>query len=280
MINSLNIRFCFLLLCLAACGLTAAAQNKSDYKNREFCTNNNWSNDGKVSVSELRESNAAAQSLLNVDGKRNGGIRVIGENRADVLVRACIQAWASTDDAARSLAKSIRIETGSNVRATGANDESNWAVSYEIRVPRMTSLNLTTHNGGIGISSVEGTINFQALNGGVHLSEVAGNIKGRTTNGGVHIELTGSSWKGNGLDVETTNGGVDLTMPANYAARFETRTVNGGFRSNISGLEPEKRNDDDRYYRARGVNISRDLNGGGAPVRIVTTNGGVRINAK
>lgn len=278
--NSSAIRICFLFLLLAACGLTVAAQNKSDYKTREFCTNNNWSNDGKVSISELRESTIAAQNLLTVDGERNGGIRVIGENRSDVLVRACIQAWASSDEAARALAKTVRIETSSTVHAEAGNDELNWAVSYEIHVPRSTNLSLTTHNGGISISSVEGAINFQALNGGVHLSEVAGNVKGRTTNGGVHIELAGNSWKGSGLDVETTNGGVDLTIPANYAAHFETRTVNGGFKSDISGLEVERRSDDDRYYRRSGVNISKDINGGGALVRVVTTNGGVKISAK
>ena len=278
MINSNSLRFCYLFLLLAACGLSVSAQAKSDYKTREFCSENNWSNGGKVSFRELREINVSATNLLTVDGRRNGGVRIIGENRPDILVRACVQAWANSDAEARTLVKNVRLETGSVIRAD--DDESNKSVSYEIHVPRATNLRLTTQNGGIGISAVEGTINFEAENGGIHLDELAGNVKGKTTNGGVHIELSGGSWKGGGLDVETTNGGVHLAMPANYAAHFETRTVNGGFRSDISSLEADRKSKDDRYYRMRGVRISKDLNGGGAPVRVVTTNGGVTINSK
>lgn len=276
MINSNKIRFGFLLLaiiCLS--GLTVSAQGKDKYKkyDRDFCSNN-WSSGDRVSTSDLRETTVSAKNLT-VDGKRNGGISIKGENRSDVLVRACVQAWANTEAEANSIAKSVRIETGSTIRAEDAGDEKNWAVSYEILVPRSTNLNLTTLNGGISISNVEGSIEFEARNGGVHLSNLAGDVKGKTANGGLHVQLTGSGWKGSGLDVETTNGGVNLEMPENYAARFETRTVNGGFKSDIAALNYEK----DENDRTRGVNISRDINGGGATVRVVTTNGGVHINS-
>ncbi len=279
MINLDNRRFYYFLLLAIFClsGVTALAQDKdkSKYKtyNKEFCSNN-WSNGDKVSFHELRETIVSANSLT-VDGKRNGGISVKGENRSDILIKACVQTWGESDEAARLLAKNIRIETGPTVRAEGASEKSNWSVSYQILVPRITNLNLTTLNGGIKISNVEGNMEFEAKNGGIHLSGVAGDVKGKTTNGGLHIELTGNSWKGSGLDVETTNGGVHLSMPDNYAARFETKTVNGGFKSDIIALNVEK----DENDRTRGVNISRDLNGGGATVRVVTTYGGVKISS-
>jgi hypothetical protein len=284
MMNSDKLRFCtytlllFVLFVLGGYdtfGQEKEKEKSKSYKkyNSEFCSNN-WSNGDKVSVSEVRESTVSAGSLT-VDGKRNGGIRVIGENRSDILIRACVQTWGNSDEEARSLAKSIRVETGSTVSAEGASEESNWSVSYQISVPRSTSLKLTTLNGGISIKDVEGNIEFDAKNGGIHLSNLAGDVKGRTTNGGVHIELAGNTWRGGGLDVQTTNGGVNLAMPENYAARFETRTVNGGFKSDIAGLTVER----DENDRSRGVNISRDINGGGALVRVVTTNGGVKIGS-
>ncbi|HVE55742.1 MAG TPA: DUF4097 family beta strand repeat-containing protein [Pyrinomonadaceae bacterium] len=285
MLNSNKKRFCFyglLLFVFVLSGIDISAQDKDKdkYKNktysREFCSNN-WSNGDKVSGNEVREMTVSGGSLT-VDGKRNGGISVKGENRSDILIRACVQTWGNSEEEAKSLAKNIRIETGGTVQAVGASEESNWSVSYQISVPRNTNLKLTTLNGGIGISDVEGTIEFDAKNGGIHLSNLAGDVKGRTTNGGLHIELAGNTWKGGGLDVETTNGGVNLTMAENYAARFETRTVNGGFKSDIAGLEVERQKDDNGYRR-QGVNISKDLNGGGALVRVVTTNGGVRIGS-
>ena len=288
MLHSNKIRFCFygfLMLAFVLTGVDVSAQdkdkdkeknkNKTSYK-REFCSNN-WSNGDKVSGSEVRDVTVPGGNLT-VDGKRNGGISVRGENRSDILIRACVQTWGNTAEEAAQLARSIRIETGGTVRAEGVSDESGWSVSYQILVPRTTNLNLTTMNGGISIADVEGTIQFEAKNGGIHLSNLAGDVKGRTTNGGLHIELTGNTWKGSGIDVETTNGGVHLSMSETYAARFETRTVNGGFKSDIAALAVEK-TEDENGYRQRGVNISRDLNGGGALVRIVTTNGGVKIGS-
>ena len=285
MLHSNKIRFCFYSLLLAAfvlCGEDASAQNKDKYKNkdynREFCSDSwNWSNGDKVSSRDLRETTVSGGSLT-VDGRRNGGISVKGENRSDILIRACVQTWGTTEDEAKQLAKNIRIETSGTVRAEGEREETNWSVSYQILVPRNTDLKLTTQNGGISIENVEGRLEFDAKNGGIHLSNLAGDVRGRTTNGGLHIELAGNTWKGDRLDVETTNGGVHLTMAENYAARFETRTVNGGFKSDIAGLEIE-REKDENGYRRQGVNISRDLNGGGALVRVVTTNGGVKIGS-
>jgi DUF4097 and DUF4098 domain-containing protein YvlB len=115
-------------------------------------------------------------------------------------------------------------------------------------------------------------MDFSAMNGGISLNEVAGDVRGRTTNGGVNVNLSGTSWKGKGLDLQTTNGGVRLSMPQNFAAHLEASTVNGGFRSDLD-LSVKLKD------MRRGVNINSNINGGGAPIRVVTTNGGVVINA-
>lgn len=263
------------IFCLS--GLTVFGQNKTagETRNKDFCSNYNYSNNNKkVAYKEMREVNLPADSLVNVDGKRNGGIAVKGENRLDVLVRACVQTVGATDEEARRVAKNIRIETGSQIRAEGAGEESSSAISYEILVPRRTNLKLLAQNGGIIINSVEGGIEFETTNGGIILSDVAGDVKGKTRNGGVIVNLSGNSWQGGGLDVVTTNGGIVLSIPENYAARLETGTINGAIISDISGLGSTG--------VERGSNrkqINTDLNGGGASVRVLTTNGGVKINS-
>lgn len=255
----------------------AKAAHKAEYKNKGFCTNNNWSSDEKVSISDLREMTIPASGSITVDGRQNGGINVKGEERSDIVVRACVQSWGKTDEAARAVAANIKIGTSGTIRAESSDGDKDWFVSYQILAPRATNLNLKAHNGGISISGVDGTAEFETMNGGLSIANTSGSIKGRTMNGGVNVELAGSSWKGTGLDVQTTNGGVNLRMAQNYAARVETGTVNGGFNSEIAGLAIEKK-DDDGYGRRRATRISTDLNGGGAPVRVITTNGGVRIS--
>lgn len=270
-----SLRWGLLVALICFSGSIAAGQNKDKekYKVREFCSEN-WSNDEKVSFREVRDMTLKSTGSLDVDAGRNGGIKVKGENRSDVLVRACVRTWGATEEAAKALAKNVRIATEPAIRTEGVNDEKDWSVSYEILVPTATNLKLTASNGGISIHAVDGNIEFQTTNGGVSLAELAGDVKGRTTNGGISVKLSGNAWKGAGLDVETTNGGVMLMMSETYAAHFETRTVNGGFNSDIAGLFVEK---DENERRRQGVNISKDINGGGALVRVVTTNGGVKI---
>ncbi|HSI89075.1 MAG TPA: DUF4097 family beta strand repeat-containing protein [Pyrinomonadaceae bacterium] len=239
-----------------------------------FCNNYNFSSD-RVSFSEVREFALPASGRLTVDGGKNGGIAVKGGPGSEVIVRACVNAWAKTDDAARTVAQNISIETGGEIKAQNTVDDSNWSVSYLITVPRNTDLELRAKNGGIAISGVEGTIEFETVNGGVSLKNVAGDVRGRTTNGGVNVALAGTTWSGAGLDVVTTNGGVKLSLPAMYAANIETGTVNGGFKSEIAGLEPE----DDGERRHRAKRISTSINGGGAPIKVFTTNGGVKISS-
>ncbi len=241
-----------------------------------FCDSDNWSNGDNVTFRELRELTAPAGGTITVDGRQNGGISIRGENRSDVLIRACVQTWGKSDDAAKSIAGDIKINTSGTIQAENSSGDKGWSVSYEISVPRSSNVDLTAHNGGLSVKGVDGSINFETQNGGVNLDGVAGTVKGRTTNGGINVRLVGSSWKGTGLDVQTVNGGVNINVPENFAAHVEAGTTNGGFTSDIVGLQPEK-SDDNKYYQ-RKTRVNTDLNGGGPMVRIITTNGGVRIN--
>ena len=88
-----------------------------------------------------------------------------------------------------------------------------WSVSYRLAVPSQMSLDLRTVNGGIAIENVDGRLEFTTVNGGVKLTDVSGSVRGRTSNGGVDVDLEGATWQGEGLDVETSNGGIRLRVP-------------------------------------------------------------------
>ncbi|HTK27328.1 MAG TPA: hypothetical protein VL327_12270 [Pyrinomonadaceae bacterium] len=277
--NSPSLVFLFVIIALSVFTVTAQKSIERS-QNREFCSDNNWSNGDQVSFKELRQMTLPATGSLAVDSGQNGGIHVTGTNRSDVLVRACVQAWGASDEAAKALASSIKISEGSEIRADSSMNDSHWSVSYDISVPRNTDLKLNAHNGGISIDSVEGRLGFETMNGGVSLRNVSGDVRGRTTNGGVHVALSGGSWQGSGLDVQTTNGGVSLVIPESYAANIETGTTNGGYRSDIPSLNITTENvSGDMSHRRRGGSIKTALNGGGAPIRLVTTNGGIRISS-
>ncbi|MEO7659770.1 MAG: hypothetical protein ABIV48_09165, partial [Pyrinomonadaceae bacterium] len=122
-----------------------------------FCSKDSWSSNEKISFTDLREVTLRANGSLSVDGGRNGGISVKGEDRGDILVRACFQTWGRSEAEAKAEAANIRVSTSGTIKAESSAAENNWGVSFEILVPRSTNLTLTANNGGISISSVDGT---------------------------------------------------------------------------------------------------------------------------
>jgi DUF4097 and DUF4098 domain-containing protein YvlB len=264
----------FTLLLVAVVGLVAGAaqaQKKSDATMK--CRDDDGDN-RLARHCEIKEQTLTASGAISVDGKTNGGIAIKGWDRHEILVRARVETRALTQAEADQLAQQVRIETAAlNIHAEGPESRDNyqWYVSYEIFVPRRSDLSLKAHNGGISIVDVNGRIDFRTTNGGVSLSRVGGAVTGNTTNGGMHVELSGARWEGEGLDVKTTNGGVNLSLPDGYSSHLETGTVNGrvsfGFPVNVPT------NERGRYPRE----ISVDLGSGGPTIRVMTTNGGVRV---
>jgi hypothetical protein len=256
-----------MMTCLV--GITALSQKqKSD---DSLACQDDWQSDRLVGHCELKEQTLpATDGTIAVDGRVNGGVSVKGWDRSEILMRARIQTAAPSETEANDLVKQISIETaGSKIFASGPSNRSDhwWTVSYEVFVPRRSNLSLKTNNGGISIADVNGRLEFSALNGGVNLRRVGGSVRGGTTNGGLNVELSGERWDGEALDVKTTNGGVSMFIPENYSAHLETGTVNGhlsiDFPVTVQG------------------NITRELavnlGAGGATIRAMTTNGGVRI---
>ena len=239
------------------------------------CSGNTGSwGDNSEQHCEVRESNMPGGALT-VDAGQNGGISVEAWDRNDVRVRAVIRTNARTTERARQLATGVQIQSGGGrVSATGPDIErrENWSVSYRINVPRRTDLDLSATNGGITINGVAGNLRFDTTNGGVRLADLGGRVNGRTTNGGLTVNLSGDRWDGEGIDVETSNGGVTLSIPDNYNAELEARTINGGlsvdFPITIQGELSGRRG------------ITTTLGSGGPTVRVRTNNGGLKIGRR
>jgi len=263
-----TVSYAFVLPLFLLATVAAAQSDDRAERWRDNCERG-WNND-RATFCELRTYTIASGANISVDGGPNGGVAFIGENRRDVKIVARIQATADDDATATAIAKQVRVITdGREIHSEGPSrrDRTSWSVSYDIYVPNQTNLEATTGNGGISASKVQGTLTFEATNGGIHLTDVGGSVHARTTNGGVTADLSGTTWQGQGLDLQTTNGGARVNVPRGYNARLETGTTNGGMRVDFP-------------VTVRGSlnrNISTQLGSGGPLVRVVTTNGGVHI---
>lgn len=248
------------------------AQGQRGDRDHDWCREQRGGRD--VQVCEVREMTLPAGALT-VDAGGNGGIAVEGWDGNDIRVEARVAVRGDSESEASALVDSVEVRLdGRTLEARSDRDRSDsypaWWVSFRIRVPRDTDLELRTSNGGISVADVVSRVRFEASNGGVTLRDIGGDVKGQTSNGGLRVELSGDRWVGEGLDVRTTNGGVRLAIPEGYSARLETGTTNGsmnvGFPVTVQG-------------RLTG-NLGVDLGDGGATLKVRTTNGSVRVDRR
>jgi len=251
-----------------------ARQRQQGSASPDWCQNESWGDD-RQGFCEVREYVLPATgAMMSVDASPNGGITVEGSARPDIVVRAKVTGTASSVEQARAIAARVQIiATADRVTADGPENlgrREGWYVSYRLSVPVQTPVSLKSTNGGIGIENLNSRVEFRTVNGGVTLKRMGGDVEGRTSNGGVTVDLDGATWQGAGLNVETSNGGVRMSIPAHYNAHLETGTVNGSINIDFPVTMQGR----------IGRSVSTDLGSGGPTLRVKTSNGGVKITTK
>jgi DUF4097 and DUF4098 domain-containing protein YvlB len=201
----------------------------------------------------------------------NGTVEVQGWDRDVVEVHAVKTAKLKESDLER-----VSIDVHSNPMSVSIatrypqNEGVEVAVEYTIHVPHSAKVeHLGTVNGTLRIAGVEEVKELRTVNGNIEVYGADSTVRARTTNGNVRLELShvlGVS----GTIAETTNGSVVLALPANSQADLEARCLNGNFLSELpvemqSTLKPRE--------------LHGRLGQGGAPIKLYTVNGGIRVVA-
>lgn len=214
-------------------------------------------------------------------GNVNGKIEVTPAEGNTVEIVATKIAKASNKDAAKETLGRIEIReavTGGNIKVEtqvarsegGLFNHSNWTVHYIVKVPANAELKLSTVNGGVQITGVNGHVTADTTNGGIKAFDVSGTIEATTTNGGVEVEL--SKVPEGGVKLECTNGGIRLRLPSDAKASISARITNGGI--DTEGLTIASRGETSKRR------LDGDLNGGGPRLTLAGTNGGISISAR
>ena len=214
----------------------------------------------------------------------NGHINVRSWDEARIRVVAQKRVESRDSDAAKKAFAELKVEPvlgsdGLHVtthyprRNDGifdwlAGSNVSMTVNYEITVPRNMNVDLDNTNGSIDVSDVRGSMHISNTNGHIELMRCAGDVDAETTNGHVSAELADVSAKG--VRLESTNGRISLTLPRTVSARVDAETTNGRINSDlpITTTKFEK------------TSIRGTINGGGgADVKLRTTNGSIDIQA-
>ena len=212
-------------------------------------------------------------------GNTNGRVEVEGvEGATTVEIKAEKIARSATETGAKELLPRITIrEDAQPDRVTVETEKMNgimigaaFEVRYHVRAPKGAVVNVTTTNGGIGLTALAGKIIAHTTNGGVTAKELTGGIEARSTNGGVSIDFARLGTER--VSARTTNGGVTIMLPDSAKADVTARCTNGGII-----VSPDLTLAVTEQSRRR---LEGRLNGGGTSIDLQTTNGGVRIKPR
>ena len=206
----------------------------------------------------------------------NGLVQVEPGAGEAIEIHAERRAKASTDEAAKDLLG--RVEMREDVKPEAVRLEAKPPktfrggvdIKFFVKVPAGINVVARTVNGGIKLLSVPNDIEASTTNGGVEADQVSGTLRVTTTNGGVRLALRGVG-KG-GLRAETVNGGVNVELPKDAGANVSARVVNGGL--GVDNLQIETIGEQNRRH------LEGTLNGGGPPIELGTTNGGIHLTGK
>ena len=207
-------------------------------------------------------------------GNTNGKIDVEGVDGTAVEVRAERVARAATDEGARELLPRITIREDvkpdrvsiETERMSGIMLGASYEVRYHVRAPKTALVDVQNTNGMVSLQGLSGKVSARTTNGGVRGKELTGAVEARTTNGGVNIDLAAVGTER--IRLSTTNGGVFISLPETAKADVSATWTNGGI--NISNVRMEVSERSRRRFEGR-------LNGGGTPIELHTTNGGIHI---
>jgi hypothetical protein len=208
----------------------------------------------------------------------NGKIDIEGTDGSTVEVKAERIARGTSDAAARELLPRIVIKEEhtpdlvslETQRMSGIMLGAAFEVRYHVRAPKNAVINVTNTNGQVALTALDGKVRAHTTNGGVNGKSLSGGVDARSTNGGVTIDM--ASVGADSISLRTTNGGVTLTLPESAKANLSASCTNGGI--NVSALDKLEISDQSRR-RLEGL-----LNGGGTPIELRTTNGGIRVRPR
>jgi hypothetical protein len=139
-------------------------------------------------------------------------------------------------------------------------------INFEVQVPRGVRLNALTTNGRVHCLNLDSVVEAATTNGDVEVSTSEW-ASAKTTNGGVRVSMGNAKWSGE-LELMTTNGSVDVTLPASAEFQVHADTTNGRISSDfpitVQGSFGPK-------------TLSGTVGGGGRELKVATTNGGIEL---
>jgi hypothetical protein len=215
-------------------------------------------NQVKAEKKELRSFAVAAAPSVIVE-TFNGGIHVqaITENKVEAIVTK-VGSGANKEAAAADL-ENVKVDftqQGETIKIvakrTVPKPFGSSGASVDLKVPARAALSLTTQNGEIAATGAFREAIARSSNGNIEIHGAKGKLDLTTNNGTIDVDaseaivtaetsngnvaFTGTLSKGS-HSMQTSNGSIELTLPATSQFQFAASTSNGSVTNRFPGLQ-------------------------------------------
>jgi len=148
--------------------------------------------------------------------------------------------------------------------------DSNGSVEYRVSVPAAIDLDaVETVNGDLEVEGMDGKIKAATVNGDIEILGIVGDVNLDTVNGTIEAQFTRLEGRQRAI-LDTVNGRIEVSLPANTDASVSADTVNGSIRGGDFGLEVDKSG-------FVGKEMQGDIGSGSARLKMDTVNGAIRL---
>ena len=189
----------------------------------------------------------------------------------------------------RALVDLIKTSNGAIRVVDGTGPARLRTSNGAIRVQGLTGgVEAQTSNGTVELVDVEGDVTARTSNGRIHADNLKGGLQASTSNGAITATLA-SGVSGRPLRLDTSNGGVDLTLPEKFDSDVRVGTSNGHITLHMSGAvnarvlarTSNSSISTDFDVRMQGEFNKNHMDGvigtGGPLLDLNTSNGGIRL---
>lgn len=158
------------------------------------------------------------------------------------------------------------------------------SVEMDLKVPRRLAAQLESVNGSVEVAGLQGDVACETVNGSVRAEDLNGALKAETVNGSIQVRqvagrvslhtVNGSiqakdlDGQGRGLEAETVNGSVTLTL-GKASGRLTASSVNGSVAFSAPGAQ---------QVEAKKHKVVATLPGSDQAIKVQTVNGKITVS--
>ena len=193
------------------------------------------------------------------------GMHVSPTARLRVALPRHSQLTARSDDG------SITVEDVSGKIAINTRDGS-------VRGTRLAGeITIRSGDGSIRMDHIEGKIDLETEDGSIGVEAKPTVLRARTSDGSIRMEIAADSSMTEDWDLQTADGSVTLTLPAEFNGQLDAETRDGAVRARHPGITDEARDGEDREERRR--TLKAKLGSGGRTLKVRSGDGTIRIES-